>query len=193
MAAIDQDRQFEDAHRHLLDLASHKFLAEPYAVYRVLRERRLSMTRVERVFWVGLLQLWPRWRDPLVVVKAETVIRWHPSLGAHEAGPSSLLEVEEPGLRWWSANRRGTPRAHSKEGSGERHMGSSSDPRRAPQAGLSSQRGHRLTVHAAAEQSSRPRLAYRSREPRISARIDGFFRRAHGHIPDSGCFRRSRA
>ncbi len=32
---------------------------------------------VDRVFWVFLSRLWPRWKDPLVIVKPETVIGWH--------------------------------------------------------------------------------------------------------------------
>jgi len=29
------------------------------------------------MFWADLRRLWPGWRDPLVLVKPETVIRWH--------------------------------------------------------------------------------------------------------------------
>jgi len=39
--------------------------------------RRPLLTRVDRMFWVGLRRLWPRWRDSLLLVKPETVIRWH--------------------------------------------------------------------------------------------------------------------
>jgi hypothetical protein len=31
----------------------------------------------DRVFWVALRRLWPDWTRPLVIVKPETVIRWH--------------------------------------------------------------------------------------------------------------------
>jgi len=51
-------------------------LRQQLAVLR-RRGRRPSLTRVDRMFWVGLRRLWPGWRDPLVLVKAETVIRWH--------------------------------------------------------------------------------------------------------------------
>ena len=30
-----------------------------------------------RAFWVWLLKLWPDWRSALIVVKPETVVRWH--------------------------------------------------------------------------------------------------------------------
>jgi len=31
----------------------------------------------DRVFWTWLMRLWPNWRSALLVVKPETVIRWH--------------------------------------------------------------------------------------------------------------------
>jgi transposase InsO family protein len=31
----------------------------------------------DRVFWIALRRLWPDWTRPLVIVKPETVIRWH--------------------------------------------------------------------------------------------------------------------
>jgi len=39
--------------------------------------RRVQLHRADRVFWVLLSRLWPRWRKALVVVKPETVIAWH--------------------------------------------------------------------------------------------------------------------
>jgi putative transposase len=33
----------------------------------------------DRLFWVLLHKLWPRWKDALIVVKPETVIAWHRS------------------------------------------------------------------------------------------------------------------
>ena len=31
----------------------------------------------DRVFWVWLSKLWSNWRSVLVIVQAETVVRWH--------------------------------------------------------------------------------------------------------------------
>ena len=39
--------------------------------------RRPRLTSLDRAFWVLLRQLWPRWREVLVVVQPETVTRWH--------------------------------------------------------------------------------------------------------------------
>jgi transposase InsO family protein len=36
-----------------------------------------KLTPVDRAFWVALFRCWPRWRDTLVIVKPDTVIRWH--------------------------------------------------------------------------------------------------------------------
>jgi hypothetical protein len=36
-----------------------------------------NLTPVDRAFWVALFRFWPRWRDTLVIVKPDTVIRWH--------------------------------------------------------------------------------------------------------------------
>ncbi len=42
------------------------------------RERRHPRLRpLDRVFWVFLSRLWPRWKDALVIVKPETVVSWH--------------------------------------------------------------------------------------------------------------------
>ncbi len=41
------------------------------------RERpRPGLHPLDRVFWVFLSRLWPRWKDALVIVKPETVVGW---------------------------------------------------------------------------------------------------------------------
>jgi putative transposase len=35
------------------------------------------LTPLDRAFWVALFRFWPHWRDTLVIVKPDTVIRWH--------------------------------------------------------------------------------------------------------------------
>ena len=48
----------------------------------VLRRRvgRPRLQKAERIFWLWLARTWSGWRDSLIVVKPETVVRWHPSL-----------------------------------------------------------------------------------------------------------------
>jgi ADP-ribose pyrophosphatase YjhB (NUDIX family) len=52
----------------LVELALRQQLA-------VLRQakRRPRLTSLDRAFWVLLRQLWPRWREVLVIVEPETV------------------------------------------------------------------------------------------------------------------------
>ena len=38
---------------------------------------RPRLRRVDRAFWVGLSQIWSRWSGALVIVKPDTVVRWH--------------------------------------------------------------------------------------------------------------------
>lgn len=38
---------------------------------------RPKLRWADRLFWAGLSRFWSRWRDALVVVSPETVIRWH--------------------------------------------------------------------------------------------------------------------
>ena len=43
-----------------------------------LAPRRRPLIRpADRAFWVVLRRLWSGWADALVIVKPETVIRWH--------------------------------------------------------------------------------------------------------------------
>ena len=51
-------------------------LRQQLAVYAHDRSRP-RMSPLDRAFWVALSRLWPRWKDNLVVVRPETVVRWH--------------------------------------------------------------------------------------------------------------------
>ena len=51
-------------------------LRQQLSVYAQGRPRpRLSP--LDRAFWVALSRLWPHWKKHLVVVRPETVVRWH--------------------------------------------------------------------------------------------------------------------
>ena len=51
-------------------------LRQQLAVY-VHKHPRPRLSPLDRAFWVALSKVWPRWRTALVVVRPETVIRWH--------------------------------------------------------------------------------------------------------------------
>src|SRR5213594_2958055 len=72
---------------HLLRLlpflcGSHRLLAlenlalrQQLAVYK-RTVTRPPLRRTDRLFWVGLARVWAGWRQPLVIVTPETVLRW---------------------------------------------------------------------------------------------------------------------
>jgi transposase InsO family protein len=39
--------------------------------------KRPKLNKVDRAFWVALSRLWPDWQNALILVKPETVVRWH--------------------------------------------------------------------------------------------------------------------
>src|SRR5262245_60857990 len=41
------------------------------------RQRRPRLSPLDRAFWVALVRLWPQWKKSLVIVKPDTVVRWH--------------------------------------------------------------------------------------------------------------------
>jgi hypothetical protein len=51
-------------------------LRQQLLILRRSQKRPAIKTR-DRLFWVGLSRMWPAWRDALVVVKPDTVVRWH--------------------------------------------------------------------------------------------------------------------
>ncbi len=67
-AALLRSRQDHD----IVELA----LRQQLAVY-VHRHPRPRLSPLDRAFWVALSRLWPQWRTALVLVRPETVVRWH--------------------------------------------------------------------------------------------------------------------
>ena len=45
----------------------------------VLKQKRPQpqFTISDKLFWVTLRRLWPRWKQALILVQPETVVRWH--------------------------------------------------------------------------------------------------------------------
>lgn len=50
-------------------------LRRQLAAYRRKRKRPV-LTRLDRLFWIGLSQVWRDWRAALVFVQPDTVVRW---------------------------------------------------------------------------------------------------------------------
>jgi putative transposase len=41
------------------------------------RHRRPKLRKLDRFFWLLLSRSWERWKETLIIVKPETVLRWH--------------------------------------------------------------------------------------------------------------------
>ena len=51
-------------------------LRQQLAIYKDKRPQP-RLTDSARAFWVGLRAAWPRWRNALILVEPDTVVRWH--------------------------------------------------------------------------------------------------------------------
>src|ERR1700692_1373482 len=51
-------------------------LRHQIAVLERSRTRRPCFRRFDLLFWILLSRWWPQWRESLVIVQAETVLRW---------------------------------------------------------------------------------------------------------------------
>jgi putative transposase len=51
-------------------------LRQQLAIY-AQQQRRPRLSPLDRAFWIALSRVWPRWKEHLVVVRPETVVRWH--------------------------------------------------------------------------------------------------------------------
>jgi len=88
------------------------------------RERPHARLRQrDRLFWVSLSAIWQRWRESLLVVKPETVVRWHRKgfalywtcLSQHHAAgrPGTGKDIRELVCKMANANPTwGSPRIH---------------------------------------------------------------------------------
>jgi hypothetical protein len=52
-------------------------LRHQLAVLQRTKRRRAPIRATDRPRWIALCRLWPEWRKALVLVKPDTVIRWH--------------------------------------------------------------------------------------------------------------------
>ena len=50
-------------------------LRHQLAIYK-RQEARPQLRQQDRLIWILLFRLWPRWRDALLIVQLDTVLRW---------------------------------------------------------------------------------------------------------------------
>src|SRR5262245_7682777 len=119
-------------------------LRQQLAVYRRTGPRpRLRPTH--RLWWVALARVWTGWRQPLVIVTPDTVLRWQ------------RRRFREYWTRLSGRPPRGRPcinapdrRPCEEDGCGESLVGCTSHPRRARETRYRRRRAHRLPAHAEA-------------------------------------------
>ena len=82
---------------------------------------RRALRSSDRILWAWLLQLWPDWRSALLIVKPETVIRWHRRgfrlywrwKSRHPGRPDTGREIRELIRKMCISNPTwGAPRVH---------------------------------------------------------------------------------
>ncbi len=86
-------------------------------------QNRPSLKQRDRIFWIVLSNIWPSWRDSLLIVQPETVIGWHrrtfsfywrhKSKGGRPGRPKLDEEIKSLVLKLSAANPLwGAPRIH---------------------------------------------------------------------------------
>jgi putative transposase len=63
--------------RSRLDLSLEVLALRQQLVVLKRKRRRPVLSRLDRLFWIMLRRVWPRWSDVLAIVKPATVIAWH--------------------------------------------------------------------------------------------------------------------
>jgi hypothetical protein len=107
--------------RHKLPL-ENLALRQQLAVFH-RTQKRLQLRRTDRLFWVWLSRMWESWRESLIIVKPDTVVRSHRkgfalywtrlSSRNHFCHPGTGREIKE--LIWKMADSNplwGSPRLH---------------------------------------------------------------------------------
>jgi putative transposase len=97
-------------------------LRQQLAILKRPRKRPQIRTK-DRPFWIMLCRFWSNWQEPLIIVKPETVIRWHKKgfklfwkFKSRRKGPGRPTispEIRDPILKMANANPLcGAPRIH---------------------------------------------------------------------------------
>ena len=63
--------------RRRLDLSLEVLALRQQVAVLKRKRRRPVLSRLDRLFWIVLQSVWPRWSDVLAIVKPATVIVWH--------------------------------------------------------------------------------------------------------------------
>jgi len=148
--------------------------------------KRPRLSNLDRGLWVLLRRFWTDWAKALVLVKPDTVVRWH------RAGFSTLLDVEESATAAGSPMRcPGDSRADPRHVPGQPTWGSAARARRASEARHLHFPGRCFQVHDSRSQATVPDLAELSRQSCRGLGVHRLLHVADRHLPDSVRFHHS--
>ena len=108
------------------------------------RRPRPQLDDADRAFWLAMRTAWRGWAARLILVRPDTVVRWHRDRFRRYW---SKLSRQDPGLGRPRVDRE-VRDVDPQDDPGER-LGCSPDPRGTREARLHRVRGHGLTLHAA--------------------------------------------
>jgi transposase InsO family protein len=107
--------------RSRVDLAiENAALRQQLSVLKQAR-RKPRLRAGDWLFWVVLRRVWSRWREALIIVKPETVVRWHRQgfrtywrwKSRRTGRPRSIREIRDLIRRMATENGWGAPRIHA--------------------------------------------------------------------------------
>lgn len=131
-----RDPGFEPAELMLENLA----LRQQLALFHQ-RTPHPPISSIDRAFWSCLSQVWPRWRRVLLIVKPETVVRWH-------RRGFRLFWKWKSRVPFGRPQGRGPAPPHRRNGSRQPELGRAEDPRRVAKARILRGPIHRRPVYA---------------------------------------------
>ena len=100
----------------------HLALRQQLSIY-VQKEPKPRMDLPDKLFWVLMSRSWSRWRETLVIVKPDTVVRWHregfrlywrwkSQRGNKPGRPPTKAEIRDLIRKMATENHWGAPRIH---------------------------------------------------------------------------------
>ena len=110
--------------RSRCDLALENMVLRQQLDVLKAKRPRPQLRTGDRILWVLLKRLWPNWRDALIIVQPETVLRWHRGgfrrywrwkSRRNRGGPPTVdIQIRNLIRRMADENpTRGSPRVHS--------------------------------------------------------------------------------
>ena len=69
-------------------------LRQQLAILRRASPKRLQLKSADKIFWAWLSSVWAHWADVLVIVRPDTVVRWHRSAFASSGVTSRAAKAQ---------------------------------------------------------------------------------------------------